>query len=53
MPGRPLKERVVYHEDNLDTDLPVVTTVPDLSDHPLGKSLKSKQKRKNNNLQKK
>ena len=37
MPCRPIKERVVYHEENLDTDLPIATTVPDLADHPFGK----------------
>ena len=39
MPCRPPKERLIYHEENLDTDLPVVTTVPDLADHHLGNIL--------------
>lgn len=36
MPGRPMKQRIVYHEENIGTNLPVATTVPDLADHPLG-----------------
>ena len=36
MPGRPTRQRVVYNEENLGTNLPVATAVPDLADHPLG-----------------
>ena len=32
---RPIRQLVKIHEENVGTDLPVVTTVPDLSDHPL------------------
>ncbi|XP_074655033.1 pseudouridylate synthase TRUB2, mitochondrial-like [Tubulanus polymorphus] len=36
MPGRPLRTMVQLNENKTDTDgLPVVTTVPDLADHPL------------------
>ena len=32
---RPIRQMVKINEEHLGTDLPVVTTVPDLSDHPL------------------
>ena len=37
MKTRPLQGRVLIHEENLHTGLPVTTVVPDLSDHRLGK----------------
>ena len=35
MECRPTRHMVQINEENLGTDLPVVTTVPDLADHPL------------------
>lgn len=35
MKTRPVRDRVLIHEENLHTGLPVTTVVPDLSDHPL------------------
>jgi len=32
---RPMRQMVKIHEENVGTSLPVVTVVPDLSDHPL------------------
>jgi hypothetical protein len=37
MKTRAIRERVIIHEDNFNTNLPVTTTVPDLADDPLGK----------------
>ena len=37
MKTRPVRERVLIHEENLHSGLPITTTAPDLSDHPLGK----------------
>ncbi|KAK2168049.1 hypothetical protein LSH36_21g10037 [Paralvinella palmiformis] len=35
MKTRPVRERVLIHEENLHSGLPITTTAPDLSDHPL------------------
>ena len=37
MEVRPPRQLVKFNEDNTQSDVPVVTTVPDLADHPLGK----------------
>ncbi|XP_064649457.1 pseudouridylate synthase TRUB2, mitochondrial-like isoform X2 [Lineus longissimus] len=34
LPDRPLRRMVKLEEQNLGTDLPIVTAVPDLADHP-------------------
>ncbi len=36
MECRPPRQLVRIHEENVGTTLPVVTTVPDFADHPLG-----------------
>jgi len=40
MPGRPLREKVMVSEEDVVSGLPVVTTVPDIADHPLGNYLR-------------
>lgn len=39
MPGRPLREKVVISNTLCSDNLPTITTVPDIADHPLGNTL--------------
>lgn len=39
MPGRPLREKVVISNTLCSDNLPTITTVPDVADHPLGNIL--------------
>lgn len=39
MPGRPLREKVVISNTLCSDNLPTITTVPDIADHPLGNIL--------------